>query len=127
MRKLFAIAGVASVLASGLIASPALADRDPAYAAARAAGKIGERPNGKLGIVGEPTRELQRIVDEVNIQRGKVYADKARENNVTPEAYALTTGCQLIARTLPGEKYQAPDGKWKTRTAEAPERDSRCP
>lgn len=126
MRR-FVMSGIGMALAAAAAATPALADRDPAYAAARAAGQIGERPNGKLGIVGEPTTELRRLVDEINIQRGKVYAEKARANNVTPEAYALTTACQLILKTATGEKYAAPDGTWKTRTSEPPERDPRCP
>ena len=38
-------------------AAPAMAqDRDPAYAAARAAEQVGEQPDGYLGIVGTPTR-----------------------------------------------------------------------
>ncbi|HEU4821499.1 MAG TPA: DUF1318 domain-containing protein, partial [Qipengyuania sp.] len=32
-------------------ASPALAQRDPAYAAARAAGQVGETIDGYLGVV----------------------------------------------------------------------------
>jgi hypothetical protein len=43
------------------------------------------------------------------------------------EDFAFTSGCNLIAKTEPGEKYQAPDGSWKTRGAGAPLRDSRCP
>ncbi|MEO0872169.1 MAG: YdbL family protein [Pseudomonadota bacterium] len=104
-----------------------MAQRDPAYAAARAAGKIGEQVDGYLGIVVEPTPELQRIVDDINIKRRAVYAQKAQENNATMEEYALSVGCQAIARTVPGEKYQAPDRSWKTRTSAPPERDPRCP
>jgi uncharacterized protein YdbL (DUF1318 family) len=38
------------------IALPATAqERDPAYAAARAAGQIGELPDGYIGAVGTPT------------------------------------------------------------------------
>lgn len=66
MRRLV-MSGIGMALAAAAAATPALADRDPAYAAARAAGQIGERPNGKLGIVGEPTTELRRLVDEINI------------------------------------------------------------
>jgi uncharacterized protein len=33
----------------------------------------------------------------------------------------------LILKTATGEKYAAPDGTWKTRTSEPPERDPRCP
>ena len=33
----------------------------------------------------------------------------------------------LFAKTKPGEKYKAPDGRWLTRDGGAPERDGRCP
>ena len=41
-----------AALALAVVASPVLAQRDPAYAAARASGEVGERVNGYLGIVG---------------------------------------------------------------------------
>ena len=126
MRKLLtgAIAGIAATL---LVATPALAQRDPAYDAARSAGQVGEKMDGYLGIVGASNASLQRIVDDINIKRRAVYAEKARAANATLEEYALTAGCLAIARTAPGEKYQAPDGSWQTRTAAPPSRDSRCP
>lgn len=118
----------ATALAAGLIVSaPAIAQRDPAYEAARSAGQVGEKIDGYLGIVGASTPALQRIVDDINIKRRAVYADKARAANATLEEYALTAGCLAIARTVPGEKYQAPDGSWQTRTSAPPVRDSRCP
>lgn len=122
MRKLVTIA-----LAASLLASPALAQRDPAYDAARSAGQVGEKMDGYLGIVGPGTPELQRIVSDINIKRRALYADKARAANATLEEYALTAGCLAIAKTRPGEKYQAPDGSWQTRTDSPPLRDSRCP
>ena len=125
--KKVALAGAfAAVLAAG-IAVPALAQRDPEYAAAKAAGQIGEKPDGFLGIVGAETADLRRIVNDINIKRRAVYAQKAQENNATLEEYALSTGCQLILKTSPGEKYMAPDGSWQTRTSAAPLRDPRCP
>ena len=126
MRRL-TLGAMASVALLGLAATPALADRDPAYVAAKAEGKVGEKPDGYLGIVGAPDPALQRLVDNINIKRKAVYAQKALENKATPEAYALTAGCQLIARTSPGEKYMAPDGSWQTRTSAPPIRDPRCP
>jgi uncharacterized protein len=119
-------APLAALLALGL-AAPALADRDPEYARARAAGEIGEQPDGYLGIVVAPTGDLKKLVDDINIKRRALYQAKATENKVTLEAYALTSGCQAITRTQPGEKYRTPDGRWKTRTAEPAERDPRCP
>ncbi len=122
------VAGLAALAATVSLAVPALAQqRDPAYAAARAEGKVGEQPDGYLGIVGAADPALQRLVDDINIKRRAIYAEKAKENNATLEAYALTAGCQAIARTTPGEKYRAPDGSWQSRTSAAPVRDARCP
>ena len=123
MRK-FLITTAAAV---GLIAAPALAQRDPAYEAARSSRQVGEKMDGYLGIVGTGNAALQRVVSDINIKRRAVYAEKARAANATLEEYALTAGCLAIARTAPGEKYQAPDGSWQTRSAAPPQRDSRCP
>ncbi|HSG55074.1 MAG TPA: YdbL family protein [Paracoccaceae bacterium] len=124
-RKALGAAVAALVLAG--IATPVLAQRDPAYAAAREAGQVGERVNGYLGIVGEATPDLQRVVDDINNQRRAVYTQRAQAEGATLEQYALTAGCLAISRTVAGEKYQAPDGTWQTRTAAAPVRDPRCP
>lgn len=101
--------------------------RDPVYAAARAAGQVGEKLDGYLGFPVTPSASLRSIVEDINIKRKAVYAQKAQANNATVEEYAFTAGCLAIARTSPGEKYQAPDGSWQTRGAGAPNRDSRCP
>lgn len=121
---LAAAAGIAALTA---LAVPASAQRDPAYAAARANGSVGEQTDGYLGIVGNATQDIQRMVNDINIRRRAVYANKAQENNATLEQYATTAGCQAIARTSPGEMYQAPDGSWKTRTSAPPERLPVCP
>ena len=116
-----------SAVALGVLTVPAMAQRDPAYAAARSSGQVGEKMDGYLTIVGSATPELQRLVSDINIKRRAVYAQQARENGVTFEEYALSTGCQLILKTVPGEMYQAPDGSWQTRTSASPLRDSRFP
>lgn len=122
-----ALSGAAFAVALGGVAAPAYAQRDPAYAAARAAGEVGEKMDGYLGIVGAETPELRRIVNDINIKRRSVYSQRAQATNATLEEYALTAGCQAILATVPGEKYQAPDGSWQTRTSAPPMRDSRCP
>ena len=121
------IAAAAGIVALTGFAAPASAQRDPAYAAARAEGRVGEQLDGYLGIVGAATPELQRLVNDINIRRRAVYSQQAQQNNATLEQYAMTAGCQAIARTVPGEKYQAPDGSWQTRTSAPPQRDPRCP
>lgn len=122
-----------AVAASGLVFGtlmPVVAyaqARDPAYAAARAAGQVGEKMDGYLGYVTPPAAPLRAVVEDINIKRKAVYATKAQANNATVEEYALTSGCLLISQTRPGEKYQAPDGSWQTRGDGPPMRDSRCP
>lgn len=118
----------ATGLMLGALAVPAVAqNRDPAYAAARASGQVGEKMDGYLGYVIPPSPALRAVVEDINIKRKAVYADKAQANKATVEEYALTSGCLLIAQTRPGEKYQAPDGSWQTRGEGPPLRDSRCP
>ncbi|NOW46596.1 hypothetical protein FHW96_002756 [Novosphingobium sp. SG751A] len=130
MSRVFA--SVSPFLAAALLV-PAMAGdamaqvRDPAYAAARSAGQVGEMPTGYLGIVGASTPDLKRIVDDINIKRKAVYAERAQAQHATVEEYAFTTGCKLVMQTQPGEKYQTPDGSWQVRGGAAPVRDSRCP
>ena len=107
------LAGVFAVLAIGGLATAASAQRDPAYEAARSSGDVGEKMDGYLGIVGQPSDALQRMVNNINIKRREVYAERAKAAKATLEEYALTAGCLAIARTVPGEKYQAPDGTWQ--------------
>lgn len=122
-----AIGAAAAALALASVATPVMAQRDPAYAAARAAGQVGEKMDGYLGIVGAPTPELQAMVNDINNRRRAVYVQRAQAETATLEQYAFTAGCLAIAGTQPGEKYQAPDGSWQTRTAAPPQRASRCP
>ena len=126
IKPTIALAIAASIVFVGM-AQSASAQRDPAYAQARAAGLVGEKADGYLGIVGAGSADLRRIVNDINIRRRAVYAEKAQAANATLEQYALTAGCLAIARTEPGERYQAPDGSWVTRTSAPPQRDPRCP
>jgi uncharacterized protein YdbL (DUF1318 family) len=123
-----ALAGALAALALLAATAPASAQsRDPAYAAARSAGQVGEKVDGYLGYPAPPSADVKRLAEDINIKRKAVYAERAQANSVTIEEYAFTAGCQAIARTAPGEKYQAPDGSWRTRDAGAPQRDARCP
>lgn len=126
-RSRLAAAGWAGLAAIVLVEPASAQQRDPAYAAARASGQVGEKVDGYLGFPSAPSAETRRLAEDINIKRKAVYADRAQANGATIEEYAFSAGCQAIARTVPGEKYQAPDGSWQTRTAAAPLRDPRCP
>ena len=124
-RVALSLGGVA--LAAGGIPGIAFAQRDPAYSSARAAGQIGEKTDGYLGVIGGGSPALRAMVDDLNIKRRAVYAGKAQAQRATVEEYAFTSGCLLIAQTEPGEKYQGPGGAWLTRGSGPATRDPRCP
>ena len=124
MTRMFkiSIAALAVIGAS----TAALAQLDPAYQAARSAGQIGEQPDGYLGVVGAGSAELRALINNINIQRKAAYTQQSAQSGSTVDQFAVTSGCNLIARTVPGEKYKAPDGTWNTRTAAPPERIASC-
>lgn len=124
-RRSLAIAAAGLIALAG--AGTAMAQRDPAYAAARAAGQVGEKADGYLGFVTAPSSDLRAMVEDLNIKRRALYSEKAQAAGATMEEYAFTTGCRLISQTAPGEKYEGPGGGWLTRTSAPPQRDSRCP
>lgn len=126
MLRNIAFSGAIAAMAITGFVSPAQAQRDPAYAAARASGQVGEKADGYLGIVGAETPQLRRLVNDINIKRRAVYTNRAKAENATVAQYAKAAACETIARTVPGEKYQAPDGSWQTRTNAAPLRDAVC-
>ncbi len=105
----------------------AMAQRDPAYEAARQAGLVGEQPDGYLGHVTPPTPEVRALVLDINIKRREAYTRQASTSGSTIEQMAFASGCNQIMRTRPGERYKAPDGRWLTRDASPPQRDPRCP
>ncbi|WP_322962933.1 YdbL family protein [Sphingomonas fuzhouensis] len=125
MKTKWVMTGLGAIALLG-VSGMAMAQRDPAYAAARAEGLVGEQPDGYLGIVGSATPALRALVNNINIQRKAAYTQKAQASGATVEQMAFTSGCNLIAQTTPGEKYKTPEGVWKTRGSAPPERSSSC-
>ena len=124
VSRTFGLAALAAAVV--LVPGTAMAQRDPAYAAARSAGQVGEKPDGYLAALGGGG-SVSSIVDDLNIKRRAAYTNEARTQSVTVDQVAFVAGCRNIARTEAGENYQAPDGSWKTRGGTAPVRDARCP
>lgn len=80
---------------------------------AKAAGLIGERPDGLVGLVDTGAgADLQRLVDEVNRQRLAHYAEIAASNNSTVEAVQAVAGAQLVERTPAGQYVMDAGGRW---------------
>ena len=116
-----------AIVVLSLLSGTAYAQRDPAYQNARTNGQIGEQIDGYLAVIGNQSPEIDALTNKINILRKQVYTKTAASQNVTVKTAAFLGGCKNIQRTVAGEKYQAPDGSWKTRGAGAPELDSNCP
>jgi hypothetical protein len=112
MRKLLLLALFTAV--------PAAAQAS-AVEVARAAGIIGERYDGYLGVASAASGGVRSQVATINIQRRSLYSNLAARKGVSPQDVGVTAGCQLLARVAVGQAYMLADGAWRRRAAgEAP-------
>ena len=109
MRKLI-------LLLSLMLAAPAAA-QTPAVDAARAAGAVGERYDGYVGVAAPVSPAVRSQVASINIQRRSLYSRLAAAKGVSPQDVGITAGCQLLARVSIGEVYMLGDGVWRRRAA----------
>jgi uncharacterized protein YdbL (DUF1318 family) len=104
-----------AVLALGLAAP--VAAQTPAVDAARAAGTIGERFDGSLGIAAAVDPPVRSQVGSINIQRRAIYTRLAASKGVSPNEVGITAGCELLGRVGVGQAYMLADGAWRRRAA----------
>ena len=106
LRRLGAIALLAVSLSFGLTAGP-LDD-------AKAAGLVGERIDGYLGVVdsGAPT-DVKQLVEQINAERQAKYAEIAKQQGAPAQAVAQIAGEKLIERAGSGEYVMGADGQWR--------------
>lgn len=114
MRKLILLA-----LLALLAAGPAAA-QTPAVDAARAAGQVGERYDGYLGVAAPVSGLVRSQVATINIRRRSLYSNLAASKGVSPADVGITAGCQLLARVSVGEAYLWNDGVWRRRAPGQP-------
>ncbi len=102
-------------VAYGVLIVASLLVLDPAWALtleeAKAAGVVGEQPNGYLGVV-RATPEAQSLVSEINRKRRQAYEDIARRNGTKLSDVETLAGEKAIQNTKPGLMIQAPSGQW---------------
>lgn len=107
MSRLLAIA----LLALGLGLDPVLAGP---LEDAKAAGLVGERIDGYLGLVdsGAPA-DVNRLVEQINAERRARYAEIAERQGAPVAAVAQLAGEKLIQRAGAGEYVMGADGRWR--------------
>jgi uncharacterized protein YdbL (DUF1318 family) len=108
---------ISRLFLAGLMMSlaPPAAAQTPAVDAARAAGLIGERYDGYIGIAGPVAAAVRSQVASINIQRRSLYSSLAARKAVSQTDVAITAGCELLARVGTGQAYLWPDGVWRRR------------
>lgn len=126
LLKSMAWATAVAIVATASVSYAQQRQRDPQYEAARQRGVVGEQPDGYLGYVTPPTREVRALVEDINIRRRARYTARAGVMGSSVAEYGFTVGCRQIARTRPGERYMAPDGSWQTRGEGPPRRSPGC-
>ncbi len=100
-----------SALALVLTAVPALAG---GLDGAKAAGQVGERHDGYLGLVdANAPGDVKELVERVNAGRRKKYGEIAAKRSTTVEAVAAQAGVKLLERTQPGHYVMDASGSWK--------------
>lgn len=103
------------LLALVLFAAVPAAAQTPALDGARAAGALGERYDGYIGVSEAVSPIVRREVATINIQRRSLYSRLAASKGVSPQDVGVTAGCQLLARVGVGESYMWADGAWRRR------------
>ena len=104
----------AVALSAGLLAAPAWAlDLNGAMsglAAAKAAGQLGEQPNGYLGVVSNQgnAAEIARLINQA---RKAEYQRLARDNNLQLSDVETMAGKKAIEKT-PGGQYILVNSRW---------------
>ena len=83
---------------------------------AKAAGQVGERSDGSLGVVNPsaPT-PVHELVARINRGRAKHYAAIAEKTGTSAAKVAALAGQKLIARTPTGQYYMDASGSWVQR------------
>jgi len=98
-----------------LLASAAAVAQTSAVNGARAAGIVGERYDGYLGMAAPAPSYVRSQVATINIQRRALYSRLAASKGASPQDVGITAGCQLLARVAIGEAYLLTDGRWRRR------------
>ena len=109
MRKLV-------LLGLAALAAPAFG-QTAAVDSARAAGTIGERFDGYIGVAASVSPLVRSQVASINIRRRSLYSTLATRKGASPQDVGVTAGCTLLGRVPVGGSYMLSDGAWRRRGA----------
>ncbi|MEO7635349.1 MAG: YdbL family protein [Sphingomicrobium sp.] len=100
-----------------LVLAPAANAQTTAVDGARAAGIVGERYDGYLGLSSAAGANVRSQVATINVTRRALYTRLAAAKGASPADVGVTAGCQLLARVAVGQSYLWLDSMWRRRAA----------
>lgn len=113
MRRFLRLVALATVLAAGTVAGSGTVLAQQTLEEAKAAGLVGERPDGLLGAVpAQVAPDVRALVESVNAQRLERYREVARGNDTPVGQVQALAGRQLIAKTPTGQWVMTASGQW---------------
>lgn len=105
------LAVLALAAAPLLAGAPAMAQES--LVAAKAAGLVGERPDGLVGYVKDQvSAEVRSMVERVNAERRKQYAQVAQSTGQSLDEVQAVAGDRLIGATPSGQFVMNAAGRW---------------
>jgi uncharacterized protein YdbL (DUF1318 family) len=107
MRRVIRTLGICAALF--LFALPALGD---SLDDAKAAGKLGEGPDGYLHVVDSSTTDAAALAASINDKRKVKYQSIATNQSIPLDAVAAQAGKKLIGRTPAGQYVMDANGGW---------------
>lgn len=102
---------IALLIACGLSAAapPALAQ---SLDAARSSGMVGERYDGYAVARPSATAAVRSMVASVNSKRSQIYAQRARQQNISPSQVGRLYAGQIFAKAPKGTWFLSQSGAW---------------
>jgi len=110
LNKLFIVFCLMFAFGSGAVSTSAFAG---ALEDAKAAGFIGEKSDGYLGVVSSSAPSAAvNLANEINLKRRAKYREIAEKNNTNLKSVEAVVGQKLTKRAKPGEFVSGADGRW---------------
>lgn len=112
MTRRLALATIA--LAAAFAIAPGSGARAQSLASAKAAGLVGERADGYVGIV-DPSApgNIVAMVQKINGKRREKFKGIAAKNGTSLQAVEAIVGKKAIKRAKPGEFVMDSSGRWR--------------
>jgi uncharacterized protein YdbL (DUF1318 family) len=107
MRQVIRTLGICAALV--LFTLPALGNT---LDAAKAAGTLGEGPDGYLHVVDSGATDAEALASSINAKRKAKYQSIATDQGIPLDAVATRAGKKLVGRTPAGQYFMKASGEW---------------